>query len=153
MSPYFSFMDMISNDDYDAAARFQGSESAPELRGVIKFYQTPYEGILVAAEIFGLPKTGFFGMHIHEKGDCTPPFDKTGNHYNPSGVGHPDHAGDMPPLLSNSGYAFLVFYDNRFTIEEIIGKSVIIHSQADDFTTQPSGNSGSKIGCGVIMRL
>ena len=72
-------------------------------------------------------------------------------HYNPQNTEHPNHAGDMPPLLGNQGYAYSVFYDKRFTIQEIIGRAVIIHEKPDDFTTQPSGNSGAKIGCGVIQ--
>lgn len=150
MTPFYYFMNRISLDKYEAAARIQGSNEAPQLGGFIKFYRTPYHGILVVAEIFGLPDSGFFGMHIHEKGDCTLPFDNTGSHYNPSSKDHPEHAGDLPPLLSNNGYAFAAFYDDRFTIEEILKRSVIIHSKADDFTSQPSGNSGNKIGCGVI---
>ena len=60
------------------------------------------------------------------------------------------HTGDLPPLLNNNGYAYLSFYDNRFRLKEILGKSIIIHSRRDDFTSQPAGDSGEKIGCGVI---
>ena len=66
---------------------------------------------------------------------------------------HPSHAGDLVPLLGNQGYAYLVFYDKRFTIDDIIGRSVIIHRNPDDFATQPSGNSCEKIACGVIRRV
>jgi Cu-Zn family superoxide dismutase len=58
----------------------------------------------------------------------------------------------MPPLFGNQGYAFLMFLTDRFTAREIIGKTVIIHDKPDDFTTQPAGNSGNKIACGVIQR-
>ena len=58
----------------------------------------------------------------------------------------------MPPLFWNNGYAFQMFLTDRFTVKEIIGKTVIIHDNADDFTTQPSGNSGEKIACGVIEK-
>ena len=58
---------------------------------------------------------------------------------------------DMLPLMGNQGYAWLSFYDKRFTIPEIIGKSVIIHEKRDDFASQPSGDAGEKIGCGVIV--
>ena len=60
------------------------------------------------------------------------------------------NGGDLPPLLGNNGYAWTAFFDKRFTIDEIIGKSIIIHNMRDDFTSQPSGDSGTKIGCGVI---
>lgn len=138
-----------------AHAWITGSKDAPNLNGLARFYDTTQGGILVNVEIFGIPDTspsGFHGMHIHEYGDCTPPFDKTGGHDNPNGVSHPMHAGDLLPLLSNHGYAFVSFYDTRFSIDDIIGKSVIIHSTRDDFTSQPAGDSGVKIGCGVIRR-
>ena len=73
-------------------------------------------------------------------------------HYNPHGCDHPYHAGDLPPLFETSGLALSAFLTDRFTVDEVIGRTVIIHDQPDDFTTQPSGNSGTKIACGVIRR-
>ena len=133
-----------------------GNADNPRLNGKAFFYSTPYGGTLIEIEISGLPDvesefpSAFYGMHIHETGNCTVPFDQTGEHYNPCDMPHPFHAGDMPVLLSSYGYSFMVFYTARFEISDIIGRSLIIHSQPDDFTTQPSGNSGVKIGCGVI---
>ena len=57
----------------------------------------------------------------------------------------------MPPLLGANGYAFGAFVTDRFTISEIIGRSVILHAHPDDFTTQPAGGAGQKIACGEIM--
>ena len=57
------------------------------------------------------------------------------------------------PLLANQGYAYGVFYDKRFTIPDITGRAVIIHLNPDDFTTQPAGNSGERIACGVIKKV
>ncbi len=95
-----------------------------------------------------------FGFHIHEGGCCrgneSDPFADTLSHYNPNGCEHPAHAGDLPPLFGNKGCAFSAFLTDRFTVEEIIGRTVVIHDMPDDFTTQPAGGSGSKIGCGVI---
>ena len=71
-------------------------------------------------------------------------------HYNPDNCEHPYHAGDMPPIFGNNGYAFSIFLTNRFCTDEIIGKTVIIHLQPDDFHSQPSGDSGAKIACGEI---
>ncbi len=149
------FFELIEKGEARAYAIIEGNNDNPHLWGIMFFYEVPKSGVLVEVEVTGLPDTpsGFHGMHIHENGNCTPPFDMTGNHYNPANTPHPKHAGDMPPLLSNGGYAYSVFYTNRFDIADILGKSLIIHSHADDFTTQPSGNSGEKIGCGVIMRL
>lgn len=142
-----------------AVANIQGNSTHPLLHGTALFYHTAMGGILIQVEAFHLPDddlpdhSGFFGMHIHEHGNCTLPFDQTGSHYNPTDEPHPNHAGDFPPLLSNHGYAWTAFYDARLTIEDCIGRSIIIHGGKDDFTTQPSGNSGDKIGCGVIQAL
>lgn len=65
---------------------------------------------------------------------------------------HPKHAGDLPPLLECKGQAYLSVKTDRFTVDEIIGRTVIIHSDSDDFSTQPTGNAGRKIACGVIRR-
>lgn len=131
--------------------RILGNTGYPELFGKALFTQMPAGGVAVTVEVIGLPReSGFLGMHIHEVGDCTRSFNKTGNHYNTTEAAHPMHAGDLPPLLNNNGYAYLSFYDNRFQLKEILGKSIVIHSMRDDFTSQPAGDSGEKIGCGVI---
>lgn len=119
----------------------------------------PY-GVIVRAEIINLPRgTGIcnnpiFAFHIHSgnrcEGNAEDPFADAGSHYNPNNCPHPYHAGDLPPLFSANGRAISVFLTDRFTVREIIGKTVIIHSSLDDFTTQPSGNAGKKIACGVI---
>jgi len=59
----------------------------------------------------------------------------------------------MPPLFCVGNRAFLAFLTDRFSVNEILGKTVVIHDGLDDFTTQPSGNSGNKIACGVISRV
>lgn len=158
ITPRISFLQTLQYEYPQAVAWINGNTENPKLSGLVKFYQTPYAGILVEAEIFGLPNvkelnsSNFYAMHIHEFGNCSDQFSQTGNHYNPTNQNHPEHMGDLLPLLGNQGYAWSAFYDKRFTIDEIIGKSVIIHANRDDFTTQPSGDSGTKIGCGVIKR-
>ncbi len=142
-----------------AFADIRGSADNPTVKGTVKFYLTTL-GVLVVAEITGLPigqgscDSKILGFHIHENGICTgnetDPFLNVGTHYNPNMCPHPYHAGDLPPLFDSKGYAFSAFLTDRFTINEIIGKAIIIHSAPDDFTTQPSGNSGTKIACGVI---
>lgn len=143
-----------------AWASIRGSESHSGIRGSAKFYQTGY-GVLVAVELTGLPaptekcKSPIFALHIHGGGSCTgnseDPFADAGTHYNPNNCPHPYHAGDLPPVFGVNGYAFSVVLTNRFNVNEIIGKTVILHSNPDDFTTQPAGNAGKKIACGVIM--
>ncbi len=140
-------------------AVLKGSDFYPDLTGTVWFYQTD-RGVLVVTEVDGLPQehtpcaAPFFGFHIHGGNACSgneqDPFFDAGSHFNPLDCPHPHHAGDMPPLLGNAGYALSVFLTDRFTIDEIIGKTVIIHDSPDDFTTQPAGNAGKKIACGVV---
>lgn len=156
VTPAQEFLWALQNKQPDAMAWVTGGPAAPDLSGLVKFYMTNYDGVLVEAEIFGLPNlrdagsSNFYGMHIHEYGDCSDNFTHTGDHYSRQMAPHPQHTGDLLPLLGNQGYAWTAFYDKRFRIPEIIGRSVIIHRMPDDFMTQPSGNSGEKIGCGVI---
>lgn len=152
---YDYFMNLMHDNSPQALALVYGSKKYPDLKGTVRFYQTPYEGILIAAEFYHLPSENtdspsFYGFHIHENGDCSDDFAKTGSHYNPLNQPHPKHAGDMPPLFSCNGYSFMTFYAEQLMISQVIGKSVIVHEKPDDFTTQPSGNAGNKIACGVI---
>ncbi len=141
-----------------ACAIISGNSAHPNLTGFANFYENSSKGVWIEIEVTGLPNhksaehSNFYGLHLHEIGNCSPPFDLTGEHYNPTKEAHPYHAGDFPPLLGNDGYAFLSFYTNRLKAEDIINRSIVIHSKADDFTTQPSGAAGDKIGCGVIKK-
>lgn len=138
-----------------ARAFIKGNEKYPELRGEVTFSQMR-NAVLVSARISGLPKTdsGFFGFHIHEGGACEgEDFSETKGHYNPQGEPHPRHGGDLPPLLYCAGRALLEVMTDRFSVCEIIGRTVIIHGGTDDFRTQPSGDAGEKIACGVIRRV
>ena len=137
-----------------AAAVLRGSALYPDLKGKVRFFQTD-AGVIVMADISGLPKQdacgGVFGFHIHEGMRCGgDDFAETKGHFNPSNCAHPYHAGDLPPLFSNDGYAWMAVLTDRFRLEEIIGHTIVIHAKPDDFTTQPAGNSGMKIACGVI---
>jgi len=139
----------------DAVAKIRGGAEVPKLSGCIRFYQQ--KGcVLIVAEIFGLPReneTGFFGFHIHQGESCSgTDFSETGSHYNPVDQVHPKHAGDLPPLMCCRGNAYLAVKTDRFTVHDIIGKTVVIHSNPDDFHTQPAGNAGKKIACGVICK-
>ena len=139
-----------------AAAQIRGGMEAPQLSGCVQFYQE--NGcVLIVAKISGLPKeseTGFFGFHIHEGNACSgTDFSSTGSHYNSSDQVHPIHAGDLPPLLECQGNAFLSVRTDRFSVADIIGLTVVIHSDPDDFHSQPAGNAGTKIACGVICKV
>lgn len=145
----------------DAIAILKGSVNYPKIKGLVRFYQTN-NGVYVVTSVKGLPietdvcRSPILAMHIHDGRSCENekgenPFSLSGSHYNPSGCAHPYHAGDLPPLFASNGIAMSSVLTNRFTVEEIIGKVVIIHSGIDDFTSQPAGNSGEKIACGVIQ--
>lgn len=146
----------------DAVAVMEGKAQNNRIHGTVKFYQAE-RGVLIVADIFGLPvhnemcRSNIFAFHIHSGSNCggneADPFANAGVHYNPNNCPHPYHAGDMPPLFGAGNRGFLAFLTNRLTVNEIIGKTVIIHDRPDDFTTQPSGNSGNKIACGIVSRV
>lgn len=143
----------------DATAFINGSEKYPDIKGRVLFYQLRY-GVIIRAEVINLPKSDevcnspIFALHIHSGNRCEGNMDDffadVGMHYNPNNCPHPYHAGDLPPLFGADGRALSICLSDRFTVNEIIGKTVIIHLSPDDFTTQPSGNAGEKIACGVI---
>ena len=137
----------------EARALLRGSSAYPELRGEALFW--PFlNGSLLLVRVTGLPGSGFFGFHIHEKGDCCTggdtPFYCAGGHWNPAGASHPDHAGDLPVLLADHGLAYAMVYTGRFTPEAAVGRAVVIHDMPDDYRSQPAGDSGERIACGVI---
>lgn len=155
---YCSF---LSKAKAGAVARIEGSEVFPKINGFVSFYAVK-NGVLVSVQVNGLP-TGeidknhrVFAFHIHNGESCTgnakDPFANAGTHLNPSNMPHPYHSGDLPPIFSNNGSAWSLFFTDRFTIEDVIGKALIIHSGVDDFTSQPAGNAGTKIACGIIQR-
>ncbi|WP_124728690.1 superoxide dismutase family protein [Staphylospora marina] len=150
-----------------ALARIRGGPLAPNLRGSVWFVAVP-GGTEVRVEVRGLPRyrparggqppVGPHGFHIHERGDCSTgnssdPFQAAGNHWNPDNQPHGNHAGDFPMLFSNNGLARMTFFTDRFRVPDVIGKSVIIHENPDDYRSQPSGNSGRRLGCGVIREV
>jgi Cu-Zn family superoxide dismutase len=142
-----------------ATAQLRGGDIYPLIRGEVDFYDAG-GGTLVRVEAVNLPEQtppgentqpiGPFAFHIHEGGACTGDFSSSGGHYNPTGQLHALHAGDLPPLFSNNGYAYMTVYTNRFKPKDVIGRTVILHENPDDFRTQPAGNSGRRIAFGVI---
>jgi Cu-Zn family superoxide dismutase len=148
-----------------AFAQINGSPLNPKLHGLV-FFRDVANGTQVCIEAEGLPNyrpaqdgnapVGPHGFHIHESGICEVgdpqnPYQSAGPHWNPTDQPHGNHAGDFPVLFSNNGYCNMCFVTNKFNVQDIIGRSVIIHENPDDYRTQPSGNSGRKLGCGVIF--
>lgn len=147
-----------------AVAYIKGGPLAPNLKGTVIFDDVP-GGTWVCVKVSGLPyyqpgtdekqPVGPHGFHIHENGSCEvgdpkEPFKAAGEHWNPTNQPHGNHAGDFPVLFSNNGIAIMCFFTDKFRVSKIIGKAVIIHESPDDYRSQPAGNAGKRLGCGVI---
>ena len=159
-----------------AAAALGGCMTTPVATGVAKATLEPTRGntasgsatfterggrVYVEADVTGLAPNREHGFHVHEKGDCSSGDGMSaGGHFNPDGKPHgpqnaPHHAGDMPPLKADAnGVAEQKFMLMGPTVAagpaSLVGRAIIVHANPDDFTTQPTGNSGARIGCGVI---
>ena len=150
---------MFSGIFSNAKAIIKGGKDYPNINGIVYFKETK-NGVLLTCKINGLPQntsncTGkFFGFHIHNGTSCSgnaeDEFANAGTHLNPNNCPHPYHIGDLPPIIENDGYVYMSILLNKFKIDDILGKVIIIHDSPDDFTSQPSGNSGKKIACGKI---
>ena len=131
--------------------------------GVVEFEQDGSE-MIVRLRIEGLTPNGLHGVHIHEKGDCrAPDASSAGGHFNPTGDKHggldsePRHAGDLGNVRADAdGKVDTEFEVTGISLkagdDSVIGRSVIVHAQADDFVSQPSGNAGPRIACGLISK-
>jgi len=131
-------------------------------KGTVTFTQKG-DKVSVTAHLSGL-SPGSHGIHVHEKGDCSAPDAMSaGGHFNPAGKPHgaPDapehHAGDMPMLQADAtGNASLTAELTGMSVgggpADIVGKSIVVHKDADDYKTQPAGNSGPRVGCGAIQK-
>jgi superoxide dismutase, Cu-Zn family len=127
--------------------------------GVVSF-TAMVGGVRIVADLEGL-SPGDHGFHIHEFGDCSAPdASSAGGHFNPSKNSHGSpnnaerHAGDLGNITADdSGKAHYDRIDKVIELNgenTIIGRSIIVHAKADDFITQPTGNAGSRVACGVI---
>jgi superoxide dismutase, Cu-Zn family len=131
--------------------------------GVASFTQTP-GGVLIRLSVRGMP-VGEHAFHIHAVGKCEPPdFASAGGHFNPASAHHgimsgPGHAGDMPNLhIPSDGSLEVEILNTAVTLDKDKPNSVfhpgstaiVIHAGKDDYTTDPSGNAGARIACGVI---
>ena len=129
-------------------------------RGEVTFEQLG-DKVRVVAQVIGLKPNQEHGFHIHEVGDCSAGDGMSAKgHFNPYGKPHgpqgsEHHAGDMPSLKADAkGRAHLQVDLEVVTVTpgpaSIIGRAVIVHANADDYATQPTGNAGARIACGVI---
>jgi Cu-Zn family superoxide dismutase len=135
----------------------QGNQAS----GTVTFTKTS-DGIRVEVDVVDLAP-GEHGIHLHENGDCSASdASSAGGHFNPAGMPHGGpaavrrHAGDFGNLVADkNGHARMKFVDPILTFEgpsSIIGRSVVVHADPDDLITQPTGNSGARVACGVIEK-
>lgn len=132
--------------------------------GSANLTQTPH-GVLINVSVKGLPP-GEHAFHVHAVGKCEPPFTSAGGHFNPASKKHgmmaPEgqHAGDMPNLhIPQSGDLTVEVLNTNITLEkgkpnsvyDADGSAVIIHAGKDDYKTDPTGDAGGRIACGVIQ--
>ena len=137
------------------------SRSGSSAKGNVGFVWQGHD-VLVSGTFTGLKPNSEQGIHVHEKGDCSAP-DATsaGGHFNPETKTHgmpgsgSNHAGDMPNIKSDAnGNAVYSAKLSGFSVNTgptgILGRAVVVHRDPDDYKTQPAGNSGPRIACGVI---
>jgi superoxide dismutase, Cu-Zn family len=130
--------------------------------GKVEFRQSG-DLVHVKVDIVGLAPGSEHGFHVHERGDCSAPDAMSaGGHFNPAGVGHgtyehaPHHAGDLPNLKADDKGEVHTSFDVTYLSvgsggSDVAGRSVVLHRDPDDYKSQPAGNSGPRLACGVIV--
>ncbi|HVR11374.1 MAG TPA: superoxide dismutase family protein [Thermoanaerobaculia bacterium] len=152
-----------------ALAVLQAAPGGPQLEGSVLFYSRGGGDVQVIADFNGLAKPGLYALHVHEKGVCTieaggkPPFASAGNDFNPTSAPHacPDaakrHAGDLGNVeIAADGTGHLELSTKLLALSgtgSVVDKAVILHAGADDCTTQPDGNAGAPLACGVAKAV
>lgn len=139
------------------------AKSNSQVGGEVLFFQSSKNTVLIQGTITGLKPNSQHGFHVHEKGDCSAvDGSSAGGHFNPNETlhgptdSHHSHAGDLGNISTNDlGIAHFSIVKKNIQLTDspssYVGKSLIIHDKEDDLKTQPTGNAGSRIGCGVIV--
>lgn len=153
---------LISLSEYDAEAKMINNKG--DIIGKALLKQIP-GGVLIFVEASGLPPGEELAFHIHEKGLCEPPdFQTAGGHFNPEKKKHGFlnkdgyHAGDMPNFFTDKeGKAKFYVFNPKIILKEgeknsVIGLALMIHMHKDDYQTDPAGNAGHRIACGIIEK-
>lgn len=143
-----------------AVATLEG-RSGSNASGIVTFTELADGSVQIRADLTNVPP-GLHGFHVHETGDCSAPdASSAGGHFNPGNDPHagPDaarsHAGDLGNVqASSSGRASTEMVTSGLTVapgaRSVVGKAVVLHADADDLQSQPSGDAGARIACGVV---
>jgi Cu-Zn family superoxide dismutase len=132
--------------------------------GDIRVTETPH-GLLLHGALTGVPP-GEHAIHVHETGKCEPPFKTAGGHFNPGKKDHGallasgEHAGDLPNVFAASDGTLkfdllssaLTLAPGPTSVFDADGSSIVLHAKGDDYRSQPAGDSGDRIACGVLHR-
>jgi Cu-Zn family superoxide dismutase len=132
--------------------------------GTVDLVQTPH-GVLLKLSLKGIP-AGEHAFHVHAVGKCEPPFTTAGGHFNPGSKKHGmeaaegAHAGDMPNLhvpasgdlvIEIANPAISLVKGQPTSVFDADGSAIVVHAKADDYKSDPAGNAGDRIACGVIV--
>jgi superoxide dismutase, Cu-Zn family len=151
---------MDASSGPQATARLEATRGNA-VTGTVTFTQHGSDHVTVVAKVDGLKPGQAHGFHLHEKGDCSSGDGMSaGGHFNPTGQPHgpqggAHHAGDMPSLKADAaGHAELQAELHGVTVAagptSVVGHGVIVHAGPDDYVTQPTGNSGARLACGIV---
>ena len=135
--------------------------SGSTAQGTVRFVQLADGAVQVSVDLTGVPP-GVHGFHVHDKGDCGDNGNAAGGHFNPLGTPHgapnadPHHSGDFGNVTADSnGVVKTQFTTRSVTVaagtSSAVGHAVILHANPDDLQTQPTGNAGARIACGVVQ--
>ncbi|HXD05294.1 MAG TPA: superoxide dismutase family protein [Burkholderiaceae bacterium] len=164
LSACSSMKSMVGMDKVPEAVANLEPTRGSTTRGTVRFEQHG-DDVMVTAKVSGLKPGQLHGFHVHEKGDCSSGDGMSaGAHYNPTAQPHgnamsgPHHAGDIPNLQADAnGNAEATFHLGGVSLgsgaNDLVGKGLIVHAGPDDYTTQPTGNSGARLACAVITKV
>ncbi len=152
---------VVSTSQSKKASAIINPSSGSEVSGTATFTQTG-QNVMVRIEVENV-SPGEHGVHIHQYGDCSAPDGTSaGGHWNPTNVAHGKwsegefHLGDIGNIMvGEDGTGSIELVTDLWEIGtgtdvDVVGKGIIVHTGPDDFVSQPSGNAGARIGCGVI---
>lgn len=149
----------FAQEQSSATAEFVDQEG--ETHGTATLTETP-SGVLIEVEVPGLPPGQWVAFHVHQEGVCDheTEHESAGGHYNPSDTAHGylaeggPHAGDMPnQYVGEDGTLRAQVFNSMVSLDgdnAIRGRALMVHAGADDYTSQPSGDAGARLACGIV---